>query len=64
MVSYMEAKRGGSALGCNIDKQALITIITAVLSNLLWICDTTMCVNSPLILKNKGLNFMLVGYIF
>lgn len=53
-------RRGGSALSCNIDQQALITIITAVLSNVLWTCDTNVCLNSPFNFKNKGFNFNFV----
>lgn len=53
-------RRGSSALSCNIDQQALITIITAVLSNVLWACDTSVCFNSPFNFKNKGFNFIFV----
>lgn len=53
-------RRGGSALSCNIDQQALITIITAVLSNMVWTCDTSVCLKSPFNFKNKGFNFNFV----
>lgn len=56
LVSSMGAKRGGLALSWNIEKQALITIITPVLSNLVWTCDPPsprMCSNSSLILRTK-----------
>lgn len=53
-------RRGGSALSCNIDQQALITIITAVLSNVVWTCDTSVCLNGPFNFKNKGFNFIFV----
>lgn len=64
MVSYMETKKGGSALSCNIDEQALITIITAVLNNVVWTCDTSMRLNSPFHFKNKGFNFIFVVCLY
>lgn len=62
MVSYVETKKGGSRLSCNIDEQALITIITAVLNNVVWTCDTSVCLNSPFNFKNKGCNFIFVVF--
>lgn len=57
-------RRGGSALSCNIDKQSLITIITAVLSNVVWTCDTSVCLNSPFNFKNKRFNFAFLYLLF
>lgn len=66
MFSYVETEKGGSALSCNIDEQDLITIITAGLSNVLWTCDTHVCLNSPFNFQNKRSNlvFVCLNFIF
>ena len=52
MVSYVNSRRGGSALSCNIDEQCLAAVITAVLSSVVGHV-TPACASAPF--KNKGL---------